>query len=413
MKFNATLTEIVRFDLEVGLVPALIGEAGIGKSSFVEALAAAMATKAFVLPCNQLGDKTDLTGARLHQTADGSSYQQSFFPHEVVVEAIDYAEKNPREWPILFFDEINRTTSDVTSGILTMITLRRLGRSHLPSNLRIMIAGNDKGNVTALDEASLSRFSIYHVEPEAQTLISILGNDINRWIKATLVKHPHLVFERSKPAGFLVDGQDDDEDATVTMAELADNEEEMLQITTPRTIEGASKLLNTVPEAKLLEWFQTPSEATRGDGETLLHEILEGHLGSTEFNTHLVAEIALEITSGMNGQQQTPSFAMPKPNCYDSLKAASTINELERLIADLTDRERSGSLAYALFEKADNTNVVRHLAQQTPAFEQDDLGTVVRLVTTSALDVDNVAVLKDSGTPVGDTIRNLFTSLGH
>lgn len=85
MKFNDTLTTLVKQALEVGATPALMGEPGIGKSSFIEALAYSMGTKAFVLPCNQLADKADLTGARLvpYTKDDGTqSYKQVFYPHQ-------------------------------------------------------------------------------------------------------------------------------------------------------------------------------------------------------------------------------------------------------------------------------------------------------------------------------------------
>ena len=99
MKFNDTFTEIVKQDLEQGLTPALMGEPGIGKSSFVEALSYTMGTQTFTLPCNQLADKADLTGARLVPTADGKSYTQVFYPHHVIQDAIEYSRDNPREWP--------------------------------------------------------------------------------------------------------------------------------------------------------------------------------------------------------------------------------------------------------------------------------------------------------------------------
>lgn len=153
MKFNDTLTTLISQALDVGATPALMGEVGIGKSSFVEDLARSMNTRAFVLPCNQLADKADLTGARLvpYELSDGStSYKQVFYPHQVIQDAIDYAIENPREYPILFLDEINRTTADVTSGVLTLVTLRRMGHVDLPANVRIMVAGNDRGNVTTL-----------------------------------------------------------------------------------------------------------------------------------------------------------------------------------------------------------------------------------------------------------------------
>ena len=81
MKFSEELTRFVKRDLDSGCVPMLLGEPGIGKSSFVESLAHEMNTQAFVLPCNQLADRADLTGARLIKTEDGKSFKQAFFPH--------------------------------------------------------------------------------------------------------------------------------------------------------------------------------------------------------------------------------------------------------------------------------------------------------------------------------------------
>lgn len=61
-------------------------------------------------------------------TADGKSYSRVFYPHHVVQEAIEYALANP----LLFLDEINRNTPDVTSAALTLVTLRRLGSWRCP-----------------------------------------------------------------------------------------------------------------------------------------------------------------------------------------------------------------------------------------------------------------------------------------
>lgn len=406
MKFNSTLTEIIKLDLEVGAVPALMGEPGIGKSSFVEALAAEMDTKAFTLACNQLADKADLTGGRLVPTKDGKSYTQVFYPHQVITDAIEYAEANPREWPILFLDEINRSTSDVTSAALSLPTLRAIGSSPLPKNLRIMVAGNDKGNVTLLDEASLSRFSIYHVEPEAQTLLSILGSEVNPWVAAVLRKHPNLVFAKGAPTTLLVDGQDDDDDAnTATMSDLLDGGEEMLQLTTPRTIDSISRWLNAVDTQKLLEYFQL--QTTVGDRDTtMLNEIVEAHVGNTEFATNLVAEIASGLTAGTAHAVQ--QLTAPKPQCFASLKQATSISDLEDLIGDLTDHEKSGSLVYALFERDDNTTLIQQLAQQTTQLEADHNVKLVQLASQSALDEGNVQVLLSSSTPVGDATKGLF-----
>lgn len=412
MKFNETLTEFIRIDLEIGAVPALMGEPGIGKSSFVETLALNMDTKAFTLACNQLADKADLTGARLvpYQTPGGeTSYKQVFYPHEVIQDAIEYAKANPREWPILFLDEINRSTSDVTSAALSLPTLRRIGSASLPSNLRIMVAGNDKGNVTALDEASLSRFSIYRVEPEAQTLIGILGAEMNPYVKAVLVRFPHLIFEKSTPNTILVDGNDDDDDDTAqaSYSDLLDSGEEMLQLTTPRTIHSMSRWLNVVTQAKLQEYLQT-QVITDGRETTMLNEVIEAHIGNTDFATHLVAEIATGLNAGATAQVQ--SLTAPKPNCFGTLKKAQTVSDLEDLIKGLTDHEKSGSLLYALFERADNKVIIEQLAQQTPAIESDHNRLLVQLAAQSMLDDKNVEALFGTTTTVSESTKMMLSA---
>jgi hypothetical protein len=408
MKFNETLIDILMLELEINAVPALMGEPGIGKSSCIEDLAKRMDTKAFTLACNQLADKADLTGGRLVPTKDGKSYTQVFYPHQVITDAIAYAEANPREYPILFLDEINRSTSDVTSAALSLPTLRSIGSTKLPQNLRIVVAGNDKGNVTLLDEASLSRFSIFHVEPDAQTLLGILGANVNQYVAAVLTKNPNLVFEKGAPTTLLIDGRDDDDDDdtnTATMADLLDGGEEMLQLTTPRTIDSISRWLNAVDQAKLLEYFQTP--AVNGDRDTtLLAEIIEGHVGNTTFAKQLVAEIAVGITAGT--AQAVKALSASKPQCYSSLKQAQSISDLDDLIADLTDHEKSGSLVYALFERDDNTILIQQLAQQTTSLEGDHNAKLVELGAQSALDEANVKVLLGTGTGVGNSTKVLM-----
>lgn len=403
MKFDQTFTDVITADLEAGLTPALMGEPGIGKSSFVEGLAKSMNTQAFVLPCNQLADKADLTGARLVPTADGTSYQQVFYPHHIVQEAVDYALANPRENPILLLDEINRSTPDVTSASLTMETLRRLGSVIFPSNLRMMIAGNTKGNVTTLDEASLSRFVLYNVEPDAATLLNLLGADINPWVAKVLTEHPKLVFQKSAPSGVAFDGSDDDDDsATVSVSDVFDTGEEMLQLTTPRTISAVSRWLNRIPAATLQQYIATPV-SIEGRDTTLLNEILEGKIGNTDFTTHLVANIAASLSSGAAGAAAVQTA--PKPPVYDQLKGATTASALGDLIKDLNDREKSGSLLYALYEKADNTRLIGELVAVTDKLEPEHAKDLVKLASNAQLDDSNVAAFLATGTAVAETMR--------
>ncbi|WP_319166767.1 MoxR family ATPase [Streptomyces acidiscabies] len=410
MKFNDTLTTLIKQSLEVGATPALMGEPGIGKSSFVESLAYSMGTKAFTLPCNQLADKADLTGARLvpYTKDDGTqSYKQVFYPHQVIQECIDYAEKNPREWPILFLDEINRTTSDVTSGALTLVTLRRMGHLDLPKNVRIVVAGNDKGNVTSLDEASLSRFAIFHVEPDAATLMSVLGDNINPWVKTVLTQHPGLVFQKSTPQAIVVDGQDDD-NGNVTMADLFDGGEEMNQLTTPRTIDNLSKWLDTAAPQQLAQYLATSIQI--GDRETsLLNEAIEAYVGDTMFTTQLVAVIAQDLANNAGGVQHN-RVNVPKPNCYQSLKDALTVTDMAAAIVTLTDNEKSGSLLYALKEGKDNARLIEQLAQAMTQIEPEHTRTLFEMVTSQQIDRQNLESFMEIDAPITNQARPVLSA---
>ncbi|MFD4242713.1 AAA family ATPase [Streptomyces sp. NPDC058525] len=411
MKFNDTLTTLIKQSLEVGATPALMGEPGIGKSSFVEDLAYSMGTQAFTLPCNQLADKADLTGARLVQYTkdDGTqSYKQVFYPHQVIQECIDYAERNPREWPILFLDEINRTTSDVTSGALTLVTLRRMGYVELPENVRIVVAGNDKGNVTSLDEASLSRFAIFHVEPDAATLMSVLGDNINPWVKTVLTQYPGLIFQKSTPEAIVADGQDDDDNGNVTMAELFDGGEEMNQLTTPRTIDTLSKWLNTADPQELARYLATQIKI--GDRETsLLNEAIEAYVGDTMFTTQLVATIAQDLANNAGGVQHN-RVNVPKPNCYQSLKAAATMTDMTAVIATLTGNEKSGSLLYALKESKDNARLIEQLAQAITQIEPEHTRTLIEMVTNQQIDRQNLEAFMEIDAPIVNQAKPVLSA---
>lgn len=402
MQFNSDLATLSRQNLELKHTVAYFGEPGIGKSSFVEDLAESMGTTAFVLPCNQLAAKEDLTGARLVPTEDGSSYTQVFYPHHVVQEAIDYAVAHPDETPILFADEINRTTSDVTSGVLTMVTLRKMGHAALPDNLRIIVAGNDKGNVTTLDEASLTRFTIFRVEPSASTLIDLIGDDLNPWVKQVLTKHPELVFSRTTPNAIVADSPDpDDADSSMNLDDF-DTGEEMNQITTPRTIEHVSQWLNMVTHEQLTEYLAT---STKIDGReaSVLEEILTGYVGETLFTVKLQAVIAEELTSG--GSTPSTQISVSRPTCYTDLKKKTTITDLAAAVEDLDDNERSGSLLYALKENEDNTRLIDQLAQITTQLEPEHTTTLVKLAAAEQINRANLEAFLDLDTPISNGFK--------
>lgn len=386
MLFNEMLVDTTIDLLEAGRVPALMGEPGIGKSSFVEDVARRTNTRCFTLPCNLLADKADLTGARLVLDEKTGIWSQKFFPHDTISQAIGYAKNNPNEQPILFLDEINRTTSDVTSGTLTLVTLRRIGNEDLPKNLRIIVAGNDKGNVTALDDASISRFAIINVAPDASTLIEILGDNLHPWVKKVLEKHPETVFVKNTNEQIAVDGQDDgDDDATVSVFDLFDGTEEIRPFATPRTIDGVSRYLNVLSFDKIVSLMATPSVTRDGRSISYLQEVIEGLTGNTSFTTLLMGIISDELSKGSTGTQNAQRVV--KPRIYDKLKEASktSIDAINQVIATMTDNDASGCFVFAMYEREDNTAIIQALNERLDKLAQNHINELIVLWSSGAL----------------------------
>ena len=386
MLFNEMLVDTTIDLLEAGRVPALMGEPGIGKSSFVEDVARRTNTRCFTLPCNLLADKADLTGARLVLDEKTGIWSQKFFPHDTISQAISYAKNNPNEQPILFLDEINRTTSDVTSGTLTLVTLRRIGNEDLPKNLRIIVAGNDKGNVTALDDASISRFAIINVAPDASTLIEILGDNLHPWVKKVLEKHPETVFVKNTNEQIAVDGQDDeDDDATVSVFDLFDGTEEIRPFATPRTIDGVSRYLNVLSFDKIVSLMATPSVTRDGRNISYLQEVIEGLTGNTSFTTLLMGIISDELSKGSTGTQNAQRVV--KPRIYDKLKEASktSIDAINQVIATMTDNDASGCFVFAMYEREDNTTIIQALNERLDKLAQNHINELIVLWSSGAL----------------------------
>lgn len=409
MKFNDVFQDTVEKIINNSKqVPMLLGEPGIGKSSWVEDLGRKLHTKVFTLACNQLADKADLTGARLVpvETSTGeTTYEQVFYPHAVIRRAIAYAIENPHETPILFLDELNRTTPDVTSELLSIPTLRAIGNTDLPENLRVITAGNDKGNITTLDEASISRFVLFPVEPDVETFIQV-NTQLNPFVKTVLMQHPESLFCKMVQAVTSQSDDDDDDDGMTSIDEILDDGEDMNQITTPRTITGVSNWLNCYDNAALMTLLQ---ETRNRDGEevSLLQEIIEGFTGRTNFTKFLMAEIATNLMT-VNNQSNVTS--VPKPQCYDKMKQCPDITALNQFISTMSDHDKSGCLVYALYEKADNKAYINAiLASGITTLESNDMKSLMSLFGSDQLDDANVATFISNNAPLAVTLSSILS----
>lgn len=329
------------------LVPFIAGEPGIGKSATVKNLANQFKTKVFVLSVNQLGTREDLTGARSIKDPKTETYRQVFFPHAIIQEAIDYAKDHPKETPFLFLDEINRTSPDVTSAILALITERRIGTTELPDNIRIIAAGNDHGNVNNLDDASITRMAIFHVEPDVEDFIQAQP-ELNYYIKSVLRKHPNLLVNKEQDTG-LADNDNDpddmDDDSLAAQLDALDTTSGMKQMTVPRTLTYTSEFLNEIglngtSLPKDLNKYYDPIEPENSP----LYAGLRAQLGDTEachdIFTVLVDDID-RLTSKQNSQDQTnvaQDLPQYDPQIIEDLANISSVDEFNEWIKKTQDK---------------------------------------------------------------------------
>ena len=360
----------------------------------IKNLEKAFRTKVFQLTCNQLADRADLTGARLvpsGKDADGNDvYKQVFFPHATIMECIQYAIDHPRENPILFMDEINRTSADITSAILSFTTDRKIGSIEFPKNVRFILAGNDKGNVTALDEASISRFTVYHCKPDVETFLSVNPN-LNPFIKETLTKHPECILCKT----LIAEAEEETDEYDDNIENLLEADTDFTQFTTPRTLTYLSNWLNLFDNKELMGALADES----------LKEGIEAHIGDTAFAAFLLETIASNI---MTTNNQSSTINVAKPTDYDSLKQCTDMTTLNDTIDSMDDNSRSGCLLYALYVNDDNKSIINALSTHMTSMCAEDLITLTRLSMSGNLDNENVQTLMESNSAISNSLNVIF-----
>lgn len=362
------LKPLVEANLKINKTAALMGEAGIGKSRFVEGLARTFKTKVFTLPVNQLADRSDLTGVRATQSENGA-WRQEAFPHSIIMDAIEYAEAHPDEQPILFLDEFNRAPADITSSILSFETLRRVGTIDFPENLRFVVAGNDSGNVTSIDEASISRFAVYHVKPDLDTFMSI--QTLNPFITDVLNQSPNDLMAEAFVEGSSSSNDDDDDEDRESFEDIDTyfgSDENFTQITRPRTITALSEWLTAMnidksgsdKEKECLSAIMSDTTEGSQNQVSVLMAGIVAHVGHTSFAVNLYDKIATHYNSLLTATHTSNARLLdhlrPEQDVVNKLSRANTVQEVEALIEDMSEASRQKTIVW-LTEKSNVTEI--------------------------------------------------------
>lgn len=313
--FDDTFRQIIQADFATTkTVPLLLGEAGIGKTSFINDLATTMDAHVFTVQVNQLAEKGDLIAVKTLPNADGEGYSQFFFPHHTITEAVRFAEANPEAKVILNFDEYNRSEPDLNSAVMTIATTREVAGRPLPKNVLLIATGNDRGAVTQLDTASTSRFAVYPVAPDTDVFLSLLGNSLHPHILATLKAHPDYILQYP-----------DDEQNSNDML-FAEERIMPTQFTTPRTIDYLSTWLNNINADVLNTMLVTPvidpdadntlpSSTMRPDNQ--LYAALAAHTGHTEFTMSIYLKLREQLLQPTTNSARTEFNPISTDAAYD------------------------------------------------------------------------------------------------
>lgn len=426
------LKPLVEANLKINKTAALMGEAGIGKSRFVEGLARTFKTKVFTLPVNQLADRSDLTGVRATQSENGT-WRQEAFPHSIIMDAIEYAEAHPDEQPILFLDEFNRAPADITSSILSFETLRRVGTIDFPENLRFVVAGNDSGNVTSIDEASISRFAVYHVKPDLDTFMSI--QTLNPFITDVLNQFPNDLMAEAFVEGSSSNNDNDDDDEDKESFEDIDSffgsDENFTQVTRPRTISALSEWLTAMnidksgsdkEKESLATIMSDTTEGSQNQVSVLMAGII-AHVGHTSFAVNLYDKITTHYNSMLTATHTSNAPLLgnlrPEQDVVNKLSRANSVQDVEALIDSMSEESRQKTIVW-LTEKANvteinNNNAVTQFLANAPhkikTLDQQSVKALMSMTTHDDKRSDaSLTTLAKSG---ADSIKSYIATITH
>ena len=388
--------------LKTGRVAYLRGEGGIGKSKFLECFASEFGFSYYHLASNQLAEKADLTAVQYEPHPTKPRKNPVYYPHKTIQNAIDFAEDNPTEKVLLFLDEINRTSSDVTSALLTLSTEREIGSERIPKNIYLVAAGNDHGNVTQLDTASISRFWVCDVEPDLETFIKVNPN-IHPIVKSVLEKNPDLLLCKESGIATKTDADKDtpDQEAYRLEADLLDIDESR-PYTAPRTITACSDWLQEFDNATLQGLMLTPGKMN-GVEVTALHEILAGFVGETAF----LADLEVALTESFRKITTTPQTinSIQKPAQYDTIHAMPTVADIENSIINMNDNERDEMLLYCLYTSDDNDIILKALAENMTRISPIVANTLTTLRANGRIDDKNLASFYTNDTIITQNLK--------
>lgn len=147
--------------LQGGNVPNIVGEAGIGKSALVVAVASQMQAKLFTTVVS-LSEKGDLVMPIPPLTANafvmtsryGELADVKYGYTHTLIEIIAQAEAHPGQPILWFLDEFNRGSQAVQSELMNLVLQRQINSLQLPAEVQIILAENPDSDMPGFEESN-------------------------------------------------------------------------------------------------------------------------------------------------------------------------------------------------------------------------------------------------------------------
>lgn len=234
------LVTLIEIGFDTKNVPVLWGPPGVGKTAIIHSIVEKRKMLMRVIIGSTM-DPTDVAGLPVLRTLQDGSSVTAFALPEWFVEVRDYALANP-EGAVIFIEEITTATPPVQAALLTFIQDRRIGKTVLPDNVLIIVAGNPPsqaadGNLLAPPTAN--RLVHYNYEPSVED-----------WFEGMTVAWNKLVSEHEKlmrgyVVGFLRERKD------IINACPEDAEEAGQAWPSMRSWDNAARMLGQTTDEKL------------------------------------------------------------------------------------------------------------------------------------------------------------------
>lgn len=377
---SSAVTKLIATDMEDDDIAVfLAGESAIGKTALLNALeeifgAQGVTTKVYLLAVNQIADKGDLCGVQITEEDDPNNPDHKrlvykFIPHETLVTANDYARANPDERVVIVMDEVNRTGNpDVTNSVLGYQTNWKVGEMVFAPNIRFAYTGNLTGNITAMDDASVSRFAVYEVYPTAEEWLKYTATSHPRGvypaIEKVLTDHPEYIFMKPKSGDDLDENTPDDSPRTETemSLDLFGEGEKIAQFTAPRTLTGLNSFCWRIdPDGDctgdrlnelLTAVVDTDPFGKSSDTSTLFHAAVLGHTGDTLFTRNFIGVVLHNSGTTVTGApvtgQASNASRITRPDFWDAIDNATSRTGVTVACASLGVDEIVEGIVYGL-----------------------------------------------------------------